>query len=98
MSNVTVALVPGAMGAIVALDGKHAIGEHPAGSVGYEGQTLTHPTVKPCGFVPLFVSVRVTWASFWVAMMFFAPASSHAASREKPVSLTASSIGVRRRR
>jgi hypothetical protein len=90
VTNVVVALAPGAIGAIVAPDGKHAIGEQPAGRVGYAPQTLTHPTWKPCGTVPLFVSVSVTIESFCVAMMFFGPAS--AAVAVNPVSLTATSI------
>src|ERR1700722_17319491 len=90
VSNVTVALAPGASGAMVEVGGKHANGEHPAGSVGYTEQTFVHSTSNPWGLVPLFVSVSVTCASFWVAMMSLAPASGPEA--RNPVSSTIKSI------
>jgi hypothetical protein len=88
VTNVAAAVAPGAIGAMVESDGKHDIEEQPAGIVGNESHTLTQPTAKPCGRVPLFVRVTVTCEMFCVAMRFFAPASSPPVE-VKPVSLTA---------
>jgi hypothetical protein len=61
---------------MVESSGKHTLVAHPAGAL-----VVVHPTSKPCGFVPVFTSVRVTGESFCVERIVF----------EKPVSSTVSS-------
>jgi hypothetical protein len=89
-----VMVAPGMSGAIVEFEGKQASGEHPAGKLGYDRHTLVQFTWNPWGVVPVLVSVSVTMASFWVAMMFFVtpPSLSSLPVDVNPVSLTARAI------
>ena len=91
VSKVMVALAPGAIGAMVELEGKHAVGEHPAGSVGYELQTLGAPDLEAVGLRAVVGQREGDLGSFCVAMMFFVPASSPPVEK-KPVSSTAISM------
>src|SRR5690349_11981873 len=76
VSKTTVVLAPGARGAMVEPAGKQEVVGHPAGAL-----TASHATSKPCGFVPLLVSVSVTCAKFSVSRI----------CRENPASSTARS-------
>jgi hypothetical protein len=89
VSKVMVFLVPGAIGAIVESFGKHTFVGHPAGAV-----VVVHPTWKPWGFVPLFVSVSVTGESFCVdTTVFENPVSSTVRSTVATTSVTPSLSG-----